>query len=65
METSTMPAADAATRRDAITARVDALMIKLLEAIERDIASGGGALPGPHLAAYEALCRAESSRLGI
>ena len=47
-----------------ISKRVEALMIKLLDAIERDIHSGAGALPGPHLATYEALCRAEASRLG-
>jgi hypothetical protein len=50
--------------RNDIATRVDALMIKLLEGVERDIACGPGALPGPHLAAYEALCRAEALRLG-
>jgi hypothetical protein len=48
----------------AITDRANALKLKLLDAIERDIASGGGALPGPHVAAYEALCRAEAARRG-
>lgn len=50
---------------DAIGHRVDAIMNKLLDAIERDVDAGGGALPGPHVAAYEALCRAECSRKGL
>jgi hypothetical protein len=73
METSTAEPTPASTSttaaridpREAIGTRVDALMLKLLDAIERDIVSGPGALPGPHVAAYEALCRAEASRLGI
>ena len=63
METSTSKPAPISSTQ-AISDRVDAIMIKLLDAIESDIASGPGALPGPHVAAYEALCRAESTRLG-
>jgi hypothetical protein len=50
------------TGHDAIFYRADEILLQLLDGLERDIK--GGTLPSPHLAAYEALCRAEATRLG-
>lgn len=50
------------TPHQVIGERVDELLLKLLDGVERDI--GRCALPSDHLKAYEVLCRAEKIRLG-
>jgi hypothetical protein len=63
MDDSTANPASAPTDTWQIPRRVGELMLKLLDGIERDI--NDGKLPSPHLEAYEALCRAEKTRLGL
>lgn len=59
-ETKTSETSDAISRW-VISARVDAILIKLLDAIERRVAEGG-LCP---LEAYDMLCRAERLRSGL
>lgn len=46
----------------AVEHRTDEVLLKLLDGIERDITDGR--LPGPHVEAFEALCRSGRARSG-
>ena len=60
----TNKSADSAEQIDrwTVSRRIDEVLLKLLERIERDIESDRLMCQSPRVEAYEALCRAENAR---